>query len=343
MSTNIKILLSESHDPWFNLATEDWLFQDLGDYDHVLFLWRNADTVVIGRSQNPWLECHLEKMQQDNVNLARRQSGGGAVFHDLGNANFTFISKKPNYRRRDNFDIIINALARFDIKAEVSGRNDIVVQTSDGTARKISGSAFKETPHKAFHHGTLLLDTDLMKLSNYLNPNRRKMIAKGVKSVKSRVINLKELYPALSFAGVVEALVSEFRKFHGKTEDDLPVEILQVESLTQNAGLTSFYQKMQDWDWLYGQTLYFTHRFQERLSWGTVDVQLEVDSGMIRDARVYSDSLYPDLIAAVQATLVGIKYHPVVISAELNQVGTAFPALNVEIKELEQWLLSAFA
>ncbi len=342
MSANVKILLSQSFDPWFNLAMEDWIFQEMGDYDHILFLWRNRETVVIGRSQNPWLECHLDKMQQDNIHLARRQSGGGAVFHDLGNTNFTFLSKQPNYRRRDNFDIIINALKKFNINAEISGRNDIVVKDANGVERKISGSAFKEKPDRAFHHGTLLIQADLVKLQDYLNPNKKKMVAKGVKSVRSRVTNLTELNHAISHDDLTDAIVDEFRNFHSLTIDESEVEYIEVENIKNLKDFNPYYQKMQQWDWLYGQTMHFTHRFQERLSWATVDVQLEVNGGVIADARVYSDSLYPDLIDEIQACLIGLKYHPAVISKTLHDVRIKFPLLTGEVDELEKWLLTAF-
>ena len=143
--------------------SSDWLFQDFDDFDHVLYLWRNDQTVVVGRSQNPWLECDLNAMRRDHIYLARRQSGGGAVFQDMGNTNFTLISKKDLYDKKANTQIILNALKQFKIVASASGRNDIVVQLDDG-ARKISGSAYKEKMDRAFHHGTLLINTNPPKL-----------------------------------------------------------------------------------------------------------------------------------------------------------------------------------
>src|SRR3989344_1073175 len=110
-----KCYISETHDPFFNLATEDWIFRDMNPNQHILFLWRNSPTVVIGRNQNPWAECHLNKMEENKVNLVRRQSGGGAVFQDLGNTNFTFLSSRKNYDKNRNFQIIINALKKFGI------------------------------------------------------------------------------------------------------------------------------------------------------------------------------------------------------------------------------------
>ncbi|MED6317513.1 MAG: lipoate--protein ligase [Pseudomonadota bacterium] len=181
----LRILKSAVTNPWFNLATEDWIFNTLNPDSHTLFLWRNSETVVIGRSQNPWVECKTDKMAADDVFLARRQSGGGAVFHDLGNTNFTFLSPKHAYDQTANFTIIINALKKLGIDATLSGRNDM--QVGD---RKISGSAFKHAADRSFHHGTLLVNANMQKLGDYLNPHPLKLKAKGIKSVRARVANL---------------------------------------------------------------------------------------------------------------------------------------------------------
>jgi len=170
---NLRILKSSVTNPWFNLATEDWIFQALDANSHTLFLWRNSETVVIGRSQNPWVECKIDKMEADDIFLARRQSGGGAVFHDLGNTNFTFLSPKDSYDQDANFTIIINALKKLGIEADLSGRNDM--QVGD---KKISGSAFKHAADRSFHHGTLLVNANMQKLGDYLNPHPLKLKAK---------------------------------------------------------------------------------------------------------------------------------------------------------------------
>jgi lipoate-protein ligase A len=175
----VRVLISETFDPWFNIATEEWIFRDMDPSIQILFLWRNEKTVVIGRFQNPWSECNTQKMEEDGIKLSRRHSGGGAVFHDLGNTNFTFLSSKTSYSKDANNKIILNALKEFNIEAFTSGRNDILVATSDGD-KKISGSAFKETKDRAFHHGTLLIDSDMTKLGLYLNPNIKKLQSKGL-------------------------------------------------------------------------------------------------------------------------------------------------------------------
>lgn len=188
MST-LRLLISDSYDPWFNLAVEECIFRQMPATQRVLFLWRNADTVVIGRAQNPWKECNTRRMEEDNVRLARRSSGGGAVFHDLGNTCFTFMAGKPEYDKTISTSIVLNALNALGVSAEASGRNDLVVKTAEGD-RKVSGSAYRETKDRGFHHGTLLLNSDLSRLANYLNPDKKKLAAKGITSVRSRVTNL---------------------------------------------------------------------------------------------------------------------------------------------------------
>ena len=206
----LRIWKSAVTNPWFNLATEDWIFQALGSDQkapdsHILFLWRNSETVVIGRSQNPWVECKTDKMEQDKVFLARRQSGGGAVFHDLGNTNFTFLSPKQGYDQAANFTIIINALQSLGIDATLSGRNDM--QVGD---RKISGSAFKHAVDRSFHHGTLLVNADMQKLGDYLNPHPLKLQAKGIKSVRARVANLVEFNATINHEILSQAIIEAF-------------------------------------------------------------------------------------------------------------------------------------
>ena len=184
--TALRLLVSDSHDPLFNLAVEECIFRQMDPAQRVLFLWRNANTVVIGRAQNPWKECNTRRMEEDGVTLARRSSGGGAVFHDLGNSCFTFMAGKPGYDKSVSTTIVIDALARLGVSAFASGRNDLLVATPDGD-RKVSGSAYRETHDRGFHHGTLLLDADLGRLAHYLNPDPKKLAAKGISSVRSRV------------------------------------------------------------------------------------------------------------------------------------------------------------
>lgn len=135
MSGKLRLLISESYDPWFNLAVEECIFRQMPADQRVLFLWRNDNTVVIGRAQNPWKECNTRKMDEDGVKLARRSSGGGAVFHDLGNTCFTFMAGKPEYNKTISTKIILDGLSKAGIQATASGRNDLVVPQEEGKGK----------------------------------------------------------------------------------------------------------------------------------------------------------------------------------------------------------------
>jgi lipoate-protein ligase (EC 6.-.-.-) len=208
-SRPLRVFVSTSTHPWFNLAVEDTIFRTMSAQQNVLFLWRNDNTVVIGRGQNPWRECNTRKMDQDAVVLARRQSGGGAVFHDLGNTNFTFMAGKPGYDKSVSTQIVLDALKTLGISASTSGRNDLTMNTPDGP-RKVSGSAYKEAKDRGFHHGTLLINANLSRLGDYLNPDPKKLQAKGISSVRSRVANIADFVPDVDHQRVCDAIKNAF-------------------------------------------------------------------------------------------------------------------------------------
>lgn len=263
MST-VRLLISESYDPWFNLAVEETIFRQMPTDQRVMFLWRNADTVVIGRAQNPWKECNTRRMEEDNVRLARRSSGGGAVFHDLGNTCFTFMAGKPEYDKTVSTQIIVDGLALVGINAQISGRNDLVLETESGP-RKISGSAYRETKDRGFHHGTLLINADLSRLANYLNPDPKKLQAKGITSVRSRVANLSELVPNISHEIVCEGIIKSFFNYFGET---VAAEYISPEKLPDLPNFTDTFAKQSSWEWNFGQAPAFSHYSDTRFPWG---------------------------------------------------------------------------
>lgn len=262
MST-LRLLISDSYDPWFNLAVEECIFRQMPATQRVLFLWRNADTVVIGRAQNPWKECNTRRMEEDNVRLARRSSGGGAVFHDLGNTCFTFMAGKPEYDKTISTSIVLNALNALGVSAEASGRNDLVVKTAEGD-RKVSGSAYRETKDRGFHHGTLLLNADLSRLANYLNPDKKKLAAKGITSVRSRVTNLTELLPGITHEQVCEAITKAFFAHYGERVE---AEIISPDKTPDLPNFAETFARQSSWEWNFGQAPAFSHLLDERFSW----------------------------------------------------------------------------
>ena len=330
----LRILKSAVTNPWFNLATEDWIFNTLNPDSHTLFLWRNAETVVIGRSQNPWVECKTDKMEADNVYLARRQSGGGAVFHDLGNTNFTFLSPKADYDQDANFTIIINALKKLGVDANVSGRNDM--QVGD---KKISGSAFKHSSDRSFHHGTLLVNADMQKLGDYLNPHPLKLKAKGIKSVRARVANLVEFNDAITHETLSKAIIEAFCEYYGQEVEATPVEELDEATLAKEPHLNNYYQQMADWGWRFGKTPQFSHHLETRFDWGLIDLHLDVTQAEITDVVIFSDALNVELIDTLKEALTEVKYNKDAIGAKLAILSETNPEMAPQIDEFAAWLL----
>ncbi|PKH81798.1 lipoate--protein ligase [Psychrobacter sp. 4Bb] len=327
----LRILKSAVTNPWFNLATEDWIFNTLNPDSHTLFLWRNSETVVIGRSQNPWVECKTDKMEADDVFLARRQSGGGAVFHDLGNTNFTFLSPSDAYDQEANFTIIINALKKLGIDATLSGRNDM--QVGD---RKISGSAFKHAADRSFHHGTLLVNANMQKLGDYLNPHPLKLKAKGIKSVRARVANLVDFNETINHETLSDAIIEAFCEYHGESAQ---VEQLDEASLAKQPTLNAYYQQMADWDWRFGKTPEFTHHIETRFDWGMMDVHMDVKQAMITEVVIFSDALNVELIDLLKNTLTGVKYNKPEIKNKLDDLAIAQSELATQVSDFEKWLV----
>lgn len=338
-SDKLRVFVSTSTNPWFNLAVEDTIFRAMPANQNVLFLWRNADTVVIGRAQNPWKECNTRKMELDEVKLARRQSGGGAVFHDLGNTNFTFMAGKPGYDKSVSTQIVLSALASLGIQAQASGRNDLVMETPEGE-RKISGSAYKETKDRGFHHGTLLINADLARLADYLNPDPKKLQSKGITSVRSRVTNISDWVESINHERICEAIKSAFFSFHNA---EVAVEEISPDALPNLNGFDAIFNKQQSWEWNFGQSPNFNHIFDERFEWGGVDLHLDVKKGEIIDARVFTDSLDPAPLELFANHLVGLKYNGDVLAQLATEWAESDKSNQRIYQDLAHWLKYALA
>ena len=295
---NTHVYYATHENPWLNLATEDFLFQHAPTDAQILFLWRNRPSVVIGRAQNPWLECQLSEMERDQVLLARRQSGGGAVYHDLGNTNFTFISPRSAYDKNRNFQIVLRALKAFGISAIHSKRNDLLI---DGPLpKKISGNAFRENKDRAFHHGTLLLNADLNRLTHYLAPRAKQLEAKGVKSVRAAVMNLSELNPQITHETISEKLISTFFETYRKGS----LEHITPEFLTKNPSIQLQFEEYESWDWRYGKTLPFTHTIP--LADGCA-IKLEIAQGKIEKIEL-EPRANSTVFEQLNSLLIGMPY-----------------------------------
>lgn len=330
-----RILISDSTNPWFNLAVEDTIFRSMPADQRVLFLWRNADTVVIGRAQNPWRECKTDRMEQDQVKLARRQTGGGAVFHDLGNTNFTFMAAKPEYDKQVSTNIVLSALAKLGIQGVANGRNDLVIEDELGI-KKFSGSAYRETLDRGFHHGTLLLSADLTRLADYLNPDQKKLQAKGITSVKSRVINLNTVKPDIDHQQVCDAMMEAYQEYYGET---VTPEYISPQHFHDLPNFTDKFAVQQSWDWNFGQTPPFNHHMDERFTWGGVDVYLDVEKGTILQANIFSDMLDPYPMEQLALRLTNQNYNKASIEPCIQTLAAEMPQYAEVLTEFRLWFI----
>jgi lipoate-protein ligase A len=331
---NIKIYCSAHQNPWFNLATEDYLFKNAPDQTQILFLWQNAPSIIIGRAQNPYLECQLNQIEKDGVLLARRQSGGGTVYHDLGNLNFTFISPIADYSKDTNFNILLRALQALNIPAIRSPRNDLLI-SHQGDDRKISGSAFRETKKTAFHHGTLLIHADLTRLTRYLAPHQKKLEAKGVPSVRSRVMNLIEIIPEISVSQVQDQIIQAFREHYApQSSTSQEIEDLNLASLENLPSLKTCYELYASWEWRYGRTLPFTHRLEKTFSFGELSLLLSIENGVIQDCECHlSNNLENIDFTPLKTALIQTRY-------DANAIDLALSTQTYYPEELKAWLIS---
>lgn len=201
-------------DGWLNLARDGYFLENNKKGDVILYFYVNKNAVIIGRNQNAWKECSIANMDADGVQLVRRHSGGGAVFHDNGNLNFSFITDEKHYDLNRQMRVILNAVSKLGLKAELSGRNDITV---DG--KKFSGNAFSLAKGNRSHHGTILVNADLTKLSNYLCVSKEKMRSKGIDSVRARVCNICELSSGLTVEAMRRLVIESFIEEYGAASE----------------------------------------------------------------------------------------------------------------------------
>ena len=322
MINRIKLYESNSFDPYLNLATEQYLMETVEEDACILFLWQNQNTVVIGKNQNAWKECRTTLLNEEGGVLARRLSGGGAVFHDLGNLNFTFLVPQAEYDLDRQFAVIAEAVSLLGLQAERSGRNDVLIQ-----GRKFSGNAFFKHDGKAYHHGTLLVDVDMDKLGRYLNPSKAKLQAKGVDSVRSRVVNLTELNPQITIASMKDAMTRAFVKVY-----DRPMTVVTDKDF-DHAAIEALRQRNASWEWNYGQKLPFTAELEARFPWGCVQLCMQVENGMVTSAKIYSDAMDWQLPERMEALLTGARFEKDAVCARLQ----------AEYPDVAEWLQTEWA
>lgn len=311
---------TENTDPWVNLAMEEHLTFREAEGQVILFLWQNAHTVVIGKNQDPWTQCRIETMKEEGCRLTRRSSGGGAVYHDLGNLNFSFLARDRWFDKDRQTEVILRALQILGIRAEKNGRNDLTVE-----GKKFSGHAYTESGPFRCHHGTLMLEVDREKLGRYLQVSEEKLRSKGVDSVRSRVTNLREYKPDLSLPELKAALRQAFGEVFGS-------EVLSMEAPRRGEpDLEERIAKYSSKEWRFGRRIPFDAVYSARFEWGEVRAELSVSGGVIRDCRIHSDALETEITPRLEEVLKGQRYG----KKELIRLSEGFPAASPERDTLE--------
>lgn len=316
-------------DPSLNLALEEYILRSLPIDDDYLLFYINEPSIIIGKNQNTVEEINAEYVENNGIHVVRRLSGGGAVYHDLGNLNFSFIMKDDgqSFHNFKKFtEPVVRALRMLGVEAELSGRNDLQVGE-----RKISGNAQFSTRGKMFSHGTLLFDSEIENVVSALKVNAEKYASKATKSIRSRVANISEfLAEPMTIEDFKHSLLTTI--FDGEAE--IPYYELTEQDWSNVRKLAD--ERYRSWEWNYGRSPAFNVRQTKRIEGaGTFDVRLQVEDGIIADATIYGDFFGRGDSSEFAAKLVGIRYEAVALREFLAGIDISYYCGPVT---MEQWL-----
>ena len=301
----MKIYLATETDPYFNLATEQYLLDT--EEDEIFMLWQNDRSIIIGRNQNAYAEINRPFVEQHAIPVVRRLTGGGAVFHDLGNLNYTFISSRTVCPELDFARFsrpILEALHEKKVPAVLSGRNDILV---DG--KKISGNAQCVYNDKIMHHGTLLFSSDLSSLADALCVDAEKMHSKGIKSVRSRVENLAHYLPDMTVSDFRDYL---FARAVGERASFSSTQLSEIRVLRN--------EKYATWEWNFGVSKQYGKQLKKRYPYGSVELSYDSEQGILTNVSLHGDFFGSAPVEHLEETLVGCRLERPALIARLTSV-----------------------
>ncbi len=306
----MRYLVNDCTDACRNMAFDEFALESLPLDEPVFYLWRNAPSVIIGLNQSAYAEVNLDYLKEHGIALARRVTGGGAVYHDLQNLNYTIVGKSRdlNADYPDYLHYMVNALRQLGVPAELSGRNDIMV---DG--RKCSGYAKRVWKDRLMVHGTLMFDVDLSVLQQALSVPGSKMAASGVASVRSKVANLKDYLPG--YADVL-ALKDALHAILAENDSEVKLTVGQQAEIEKIAD-----EKFRTWDWLYGRSPEAEFKASRKFPCGTVEMNWSVRHGLLEDVRFGGDFLGNRPAEDLAARLDGLRYDKATLLAALQGAG----------------------
>ena len=325
------IYKNNSTDPYFNLASEQYLL-DTKD-ENIFMLWRNSPAVIIGKNQNAYAELDVDYVEKNKIKVVRRLTGGGAVFHDTGNVNFTFITRSGDQHPLDFAKFtepIINALKSLGAEnVYLSGRNDIMLGDV-----KISGNAQTSYNGRTLHHGTLLYSADLSMLAGALKTDPDKIRSKGIKSIRNRVGNIKNsLSTPLETEEFMEYIENYVSKENGATVKSFTEnDVRSIQKLTD--------EKYSTWDWNYGRSKDFSAQKRKRYDFGSVSVNLSATNGIIEQIKIYGDFFGTLDVSVLEESLTGVKLAPEALRHALNEQTVKSCIAGMQTSELVSLILS---
>ncbi|TEB32240.1 Lipoyltransferase and lipoate-protein ligase [Coprinellus micaceus] len=336
------IFVSLSDDPYFNLSVEDLLFRRHDAQRPVLLIYRDSPCVVIGRNQNPWKEVNFSELERLGIPFIRRRSGGGTVYHDLGNTNFSIHLPRATFDRHATGGTVLRAVRSLGIDARLNDRNDICIGPEK------MRSAYKIVNNRAYHHGTMLISTRLDTLGDLLRvKGKDRMVTKGVASVRSPVCNLQQFNENVSHQAFTNAVVAQFKRDY--TIDEEPVLISDTEEeLRDHAEIRRGMDELPQWEWAFGQTPEFTYQVQQAFSWGQVSLDIRSKHGIVLECSAQlSDSLdetgdISELVMDLSRSIVGQRYGSLKLDAGPERRAFADkasePELGTVVLDLRAWL-----
>lgn len=320
------LIIKRHHtNPYFNLATEEYVLKNFADDSFML--WRNEPSIIVGKHQNTLAEINLDYVNAHQIKVVRRLSGGGAVFHDLGNINFTFIRKGDHHTLVDfrRFtEPILEVMQKLGLEARFEGRNDLTIE-----GRKFSGNAEHVYKDRVLHHGTLLFSALMTDLSAALNVDPSKFSDKAVKSVRSRVTNISEhLKEPMDIEDFMELVRNHVKE---KYPDALTVELTEtdhqrIEQLVK--------EKYSTWNWNFGYSPKYNFKKQIKTNGGHIEMNLQVENGMITEAKIYGDYFNKRDPSEIENTLIGLPHDAAVIRQKLQNIETGEYFTHVTFDEL---------
>lgn len=311
----MKYIVNNSNDPAYNIALEAYAFKELTDLDEIFILWINEPAIIVGKHQNAIQEINKEYTDEHDIHIVRRLSGGGAVYHDLNNLNYTIISNKAD---EGAFDFktfskpVIDTLAKLGVEANFTGRNDLEI---DG--KKICGNAQAYHKGRMMHHGCLLFDVDMTVLGNALKVSKDKIESKGVKSVRARVTNISnELPEKMTVLEFKEAILNQMKESYPEMDEYVlsDEDLARIQDIRDNQFAT--------WDWTFGQTPDYTVERSVRYPAGKITTYVKTEKSVIESIKIYGDFFGIGDVSDIETLLVGTRYEYADVLVKLQTIDT---------------------